>query len=118
MDHLYNAAIKYPMLLHNFLLYSIKLYISITISRFSTLFIWALFNSLMQSVNSAQCLNITCLLFLSASIVGSIAPCLTNVIVPFTNIYVSLQSQRLDFYIIGLNLMFLCHMVHVYHILF
>ena len=48
--------------------YSIKLYIGITISMYSTLSIWVLFVLLMQLVNGAQFVNITLLLVLFAAV--------------------------------------------------
>ena len=64
------------------MLYSIKLYIGITISTSLALSICVLFISLMQSVNGAQLLNITFLLALfgAATVVSA------TVIVPLTNI--------------------------------
>ena len=44
----------------------------------------------MQSVNDAQFLNITCLLFLSACLSAVSAPTRTRVMVPLTSIYGSL----------------------------
>ena len=58
----------------------------------------------MQSVNSAQLLNIACLLFLSAALGASSASHPATVIVPVTRIYVSLQSHKLYFRIEVLNL--------------
>ena len=72
-------------------LYSIKLYISMTTSKFIGLSACVLFISLMQSGNSEESLKTASLLFLSES-----SPALTTIIVPPTSIYASLQSQKLD----------------------
>ena len=72
-------------------LYSIKLYISMTTSKFFALSACVLFISLMQSGNSEKSLKTASLLFLSES-----SPALTTIIVPPTSIYASLQSQKLD----------------------
>ena len=58
--------------------------------------------SLMYLVNEAQFLNITFLLVLFAS--ASTSAVLLTVIVLFTRIYASLESQKLDFNIVVLNL--------------
>ena len=71
------------------MLYFIKLYIDITISKYSTLSIWELFILLMQLVNGAQFLNTTFLLVLFAAAAPSVAALLT-VIFPLTSIYASL----------------------------
>ena len=59
----------------------------------------------MQLVNGAQFLNITFLLVFFAS--ASSAAVLLTVIVPLTRIYASLQSHKLDFRIVVLNLIWL-----------
>ena len=58
--------------------------------------------SLMYLVNEAQFLNITFLLVLFAS--ASTSAVLLTVIVLFTRIYASLESHKLDFNIVVLNL--------------
>ena len=76
------------MLFLNYLsLYSIKLYVGISTSVSLALSIFALFISLIQSVNGAQFLNTTSL---PALIAGAGAATHTTVIVPLTNIYASL----------------------------
>ena len=67
----------------------------------------ALFILLMQLVNGAQFLNITCLSFLSAAVVATSAHFLTTVIVPFRSMYASLKSQRFDLSIVVWNLIWL-----------
>ena len=67
--------------------YSIRLYIGITISVYSTLSIWELFTLLRQLVNRAQFLNIN---FLSI-LVGTLAvTALLTAVFPLTSIYASL----------------------------
>ena len=67
----------------------------------------ALSISLKQAVNGKQLLIIASLLLLSAAIAATIARSSTTIIIPFTSMYGSLQSQNLDFSIVLLNLMFL-----------
>ena len=55
---------KLPDVFEQLKLYSIKLYIGITISIYSASFSWVLFVLLMQLVNRKQFLNITFLLIL------------------------------------------------------
>ena len=76
---------KLPDCFQQLLLYSIKVYINIIISIPLALTISTLFISLLQSVNSAQFLNITFLLALFAS--ASAAAVLLAVIVLLTSMY-------------------------------
>ena len=70
----------------------------------------------MQSVDGTQCLNITPLFLLSFSIDVFICTaalpaggptCPVIVVVPFTSIYASQKSNKLDFKIVALNLIWL-----------
>ena len=70
-------------------LYSIKLYIGITISISSALSIFVLFISILQLVNGAQFLNITPLFFSSPRLDAASSPAPLIVIVPLTSIYAS-----------------------------
>lgn len=60
--------------------------ISITISKHSLLLTCVLFIWLIQLMNRAQCLNVTCLLIMSAHFPGAFALALVFVIVPFISI--------------------------------
>ena len=68
--------------------YPFKLYIFVRTSK--SLYTYVLFVSVTQSVNGADFLNITCLLFLSACIAASVAPCPIGLMVSLTSKYASL----------------------------
>ena len=78
--HLYNTA-KLPDVFAQLSLYSIKLYISITMSISLQLSLWELLISLIQIVNGVQFLNVTPL-SLSSACLGAPAPVI--VIFPLT----------------------------------
>ena len=59
--------------------------------------IFVLFISLMQSVNGAQLLNTTCILFFSLSAANG-----TTVIAPLASICASLYSDKLDLKVLNL----------------
>ena len=69
---------------------STKVYIDITTSRSFPLSTFVLFISVIQSVNSAKFLSITCLLSLSACIAAVCAPCAVKVIATIRSMYTSL----------------------------
>ena len=72
------------------MLYSIKLYVGIKLSKSFALSTCVLsFTSVMQSVNGAQLLNIVCFLNLSAALAELSASALTAVTVPLTSKYAS-----------------------------
>ena len=81
---------KLPDVLEKLLLYSIKLYIDITTSRSLGLSSCVLNISFIPSANRAHFLNITCLLFLSAAVAASYAPCPTIGIAPLISIHPSM----------------------------
>ena len=61
----------------------------------------------MQSVNSVQFLNITCLLPVSAGTVASLDSCPTTVRAPIHKyVSITIVTRRLDFKIAVLNLVF------------
>ena len=72
------------------MLYPIKLYIGITISKSLALSFSVLFISLSQLVNEAQFLNITPLFLSSACLSAALAPAPVIVIVPLRSMYASL----------------------------
>ena len=92
------------MFLNNYRYILLKLYLSITTSRSVAFSTCVLFISLIQSVNSAQFLNNTCLSFLSAYLAVVVALATTTIILLLTSIYASIQSLRLDISIEVLNL--------------
>ena len=61
----------------------------------------------MQSVNSAQFLNTPCLFLSSAILTAKSAPALVIAAVPFRSLYASLLSQRLNFNIVVIDLIWL-----------
>ena len=63
-----------------------------------------LFISLMQLVNGVQFLNVTPLSLSSSCLAAASAPLPVIVIFPLTRIYASLQSHKLDFNFVVLNL--------------
>ena len=71
------------------LLYSIKLYIGITISKSWALSVSVSFILLMHLVNGAQFLNTTSLFLLSACLAAASSPVAAVVIAPLTSIYAS-----------------------------
>ena len=89
------------------MLYSIKLYIGITKSRYFALSISVLFILLMQLIKGAQFLNITPLFLSSVCLAAALSPSPAIVILPLTIMYASLLLQRLYFSIVVLNLIWL-----------
>ena len=71
-----------------------------TTSRFFAISTKVLFIPLMQSVNGAQLLNVTCLLLLPSFVAATFAPAPVIFMVPLTIIYESLLSQRRHFNIV------------------
>ena len=58
----------------------------------------------MHLVNGAQFLNITLLFLSSNRFTASLSPASVIVMVPFTSMYASVYSHKLDFSIVFLNL--------------
>ena len=77
-------------------MYSVKLDIGITASISFALSIWVTLILLMQSVNGTQFSNITFLFLSLACFAASSSPSLLIAIVPLTNMYASLQSDKCD----------------------
>ena len=71
-------------------LYSIRLYIGITISKSFTSCICVLLILVVYSVDKTEFLNITFLLFLSACIAAASAPCPIRVMASLTSMHASL----------------------------
>ena len=103
LARIYDIAINFWLFLNNYHLFILSYNLSLLHEHLlHYLLVYYLF--VIQSVNGAECLNNSYLLFLSAV---TFTPCLIRVMVPLISIYVSLKSHKLDFNILDLNLILL-----------
>ena len=103
LTHIYDIAINFWLFLNNYHLFILSYTLSLQHKHLlHYLLVYYLF--VIQSVNGAECLNNSYLLFLSAV---TFTPCPIRVMVPLISMYASLKSHKLDFNILDLNLILL-----------